>query len=219
MAQRKNSGGNNRNNNRGNRPPRDNQSRGPREENGSKDNKENAGKKATSAPSSTNDLLWFTLVLFVIAGAFLANRFYFAPKRPGIYNPNYKSPPFRKEGQLTFIDAQSKNSIVTIDIEIAKTPARQEMGLKNRRFLPANGGMLFTYLKPEPRTETMENIFLSLDVLFIDTELEVVRMVEQAAPLSAASMPSGSKVPYVLKVQGGFCEAFGIRVGDHVSFE
>lgn len=222
MAQSKNYKGNKNNKgqqsgNNDNRPPRDKQ-RPPSGDNKDGAKKEDRPKGKPSKPSANNDLVWFSVVMLIIAGSFLFNKFYLAPKRTGVYNPNYKSPPFRKEGNLNFIDAQSKRSIIEIDLEIANTVGEQNRGLMNRRFLPANGGMLYSYKESAPRTFSMQNIFLSLDVLFINRDQEITRLVEDRPPLSAASIPSGGKVQYVLLVQGGFCKAFNIRVGDHIEF-
>ncbi len=221
MAQNKNYKGNRNNKgqskNNDNRPPKD-QQRPPNNDGRDGAKKEDRSKGKPSKPSSSNDLLWFSVVMALVAGSFLFNRFYLAPKRPGVYNPNYKSPPFRKEGNLTFTDAQSKQSIIEIDLEIANTVGEQNRGLMNRRFLPANGGMLYVYKEPAPKTFSMQNIFLSLDILFIDTDHHITRIVEELPPLSAASIPSGGKVQYMLLVQGGFCKAFNIRVGDHIEY-
>lgn len=224
MAQSKNYKGNkgNRNNkgqsrNNDNRPPKDQQRPSNNDgKDGAK--KEDRSKGKPSKPSSSNDLLWFSLVMAIVAGSFLFNRFYLAPKRTGVYNPNYKSPPFRKEGTLTFIDAQAKHRIIEIDVEIADRIGEQNRGLMNRRFLPANGGMLYTYKESAPRTFSMQNIFLTLDVLFINADQEITRIAEERPPLSPASIPSGGKAQYMLLVQGGFCKAFNIRVGDHIEY-
>jgi len=224
MAQNKNYKGNRNNKgqsrNNDKRPPKDQQRPpNPKGQDGSK--KEDRSKEKPSKPSkpsANNDLLWFSVVMVLVAASFLFNKFYLAPKRVGIHNPNYKGPPFRKEGSLNFIDAQAKHSIIEIDIEIANTIGKQNRGLRNRRFLPANGGMLYTYKESGPRTFSMENVFLNLDVLFINTDQEITRIVENRPPLSVASIPSGGKVQYMLLVQGGFCKAFNIRVGDHIEY-
>jgi len=210
-------GGNNRggSNNRGDNRNRDNRPP-PKQESQAPSSKPAAPSK--SAPDTSNDLLWFMLVLFLMAGGFLFNKFYLAPRRPGIYNSNYVSPPFKKEGQLSFLDAQSGKNIIRIDIEIADRPVALNLGLKNRRFLPATGGLLFSYKEEMPRTFTMESVYLSLDILFIDGNREIIRIRKNAKPLSKESIPSGGKAQFVLQVQAGFCEAFNIRVGDYVTF-
>ncbi len=195
-----------------NRPPRDNPEQGQSSE------QQATQTKAAPANSSTNDLLWFFLVVSLITGGFLFNKYYLGPKRPGIYNSNYKSPPFRKEGKLSFLDAQEGKNIIDIDIEIANTVSEQNRGLKNRKFLPANGGFLYVYKEPSLRTFTMESIYLTLDIIFINSQQEIIRISKDAPPQSPASIPSGGEVQYVLQVQAGFCDAFNIRIGDHVEF-
>ena len=216
-------GGGNRNYNKGGgnnrkfqkRPP-SNQDMPPREDQqASSSQQTDAAPKVN--PSSSKDLLWFFLIMILVAGGFLYNKFYLGPRRPGIYNSNYVSPPFRKEGTLSFLDAQAGKNIIDIDIEIANTATEKNRGLKNRKFLPANAGYLYVYDEETPKTFTMESTYLTLDFLFISANQEIMRISKNRQPLSSASIPSGGKVLYVLQVQGGFCDAFNIRVGDFVS--
>ena len=233
MAQNKNykkgSGGNksrnynrdgNRSNNRNNR---DNYNKGGNSQHNAPKGdqappKQQKSKSSKKAPGSTNDLLWFVVVMILVAGGFLFNKYYLGPRRPGIYNSNYISPSFKQEGRLSFIDAQAGKNIVDLDIEVAKTPAERKIGLKNRKFLPANGGFLYVFGEEAIRTFTMEGVLLSLDILFIDSKHEIIRISRNTTPRSLASIPSGGKVQYVLQVQGGFCGSFNIRVGDYVEF-
>lgn len=216
-------GGNNRNHNKGGN--RDYQKRPPSNQSQQRDNQQREGSdrqqpttSPKAPPSSSNDLMWFFFLLILVAGGFLFNKYYLGPRKPGIYNSKYVSPPFRKEGQLSFLDAQAGKNIIDIDIEIANTTREQLRGLKNRNFLPANAGLLYVYNEPDLKTFTMESIFLSLDFLFINDGQEIIRISKNTHPQSPASIPSGGKVQYVLQVQGGFCDAFNIRVGDHVEF-
>ncbi len=202
---------NNRSNNQ-NRPPRDQQQQGQASE------QQAAQPQSAPAASSGNDLLWFFLVVSLVTGGFLFNKFYLGPKRPGIYNSNYVSPPFRKEGNLSFLDAQEGKNIIDIEIEIANTVREKNRGLKNRKFLPANGGFLYVYQDATLRTFTMESVYLTLDMLFINSDQEIIRISKNAQPQSPVSIPSGGKAQYVLQVQGGFCDAFNIRMGDRVEF-
>jgi len=212
---------NNKNNQRdGNRSNRDNYNKGGNgQQNAPKgDQAPSKSKPPKKSPSSDNDLLWFVLVMILVAGGFLFNKYYLGPRRPGIYNSNYVSPSFKKEGRLSFIDAQAGKNIIDLDIEVAKTPAKRNVGLKNRKFLPANGGFLYVFGEEDIRTFTMEGVLLSLDILFIDSKHEIIRISRNTTPRSPASIPSGGKVQYVLQVQGGFCGFFNIRVGDYVEF-
>jgi len=58
-----------------------------------------------------------------------------------------------------------------------------------------------------------------LDMIFINRELKIVGIVEQAAPFSLDPRSVGTPSQYVLEINGGLAKRNGIRPGDSVSFE
>ena len=124
-----------------------------------------------------------------------------------------------KEGKLFFLDAQSEEVIVGIDIEVARSTQEIEQGLMYRRSLPANAGMLFVFKEEDYRTFWMKNTFLSLDILFLNADKEIIRIAKNSTPLSEISIPSGGKAQYVVEVLAGFTDAFQIHLGDHIEFK
>ena len=59
-------------------------------------------------------------------------------------------------------------------VEIADTPEKQEKGLMGRKSLPENQGMLFIYDEPQDLSYWMKDTLISLDIIFIDDDMEVV---------------------------------------------
>ena len=123
-----------------------------------------------------------------------------------------------KEGKLSFRDAQTNNVIVDIFMEIAKSEQEIAEGLMYRKSLPANGGMLFVFDREKVQSFWMKNTFLSLDIIFLNEDKEIVKIHKNAESLSEEPISSDVKAQYVVEVLAGFTDAYEIHVGDRVSF-
>lgn len=122
---------------------------------------------------------------------------------------------FIKEGELTFTDSTG-NQLVKIDIEIADDEYQRQLGLMNRQSMDELKGMLFIF--PEERFQSfwMLNTLFSLDMIFINSNKEIVTIHKNTKPLSEQSYPSSKPSQYVLEVNAGFCERHNIKEGDKV---
>lgn len=98
-------------------------------------------------------------------------------------------------------------------VEIADTPEKQEKGLMGRKSLPKDQGMLFIYDEPQDLSYWMKNTFISLDIIFIDDDMEVVS-VKQGQPMSEEPITEDD-VQYVLEVNSNS----GIEEGDQLVIE
>ncbi len=101
-------------------------------------------------------------------------------------------------------------------VELAVTPEQRSQGLMHRKTLAPDAGMLFLYAQPGELAMWMKNTFVSLDMLFISAEGEVVRIAERTEPLSLTTIRSGSPAKGVLEVPGGTAARLGIRPGDRI---
>ena len=203
----------NRNDNRNRNDHRNNEPKNQQQTTSKKDN----APKTQAKTESSNDLLIFIVFLIALATFFLARKFYFVPKQNALYSTSANLK-FMKEGKLTFLDAQSEENMISIDIEVAKSAYEIERGLMHRRSLPANGGMLFIFDREDYRTFWMKNTYLSLDILFLNKDKEIIRISKETTPLSELSIPSGGKAMYVVEVLAGFTDAYQIHIGDHIDF-
>jgi hypothetical protein len=122
---------------------------------------------------------------------------------------------FKKEGELTIIDSVG-NQLVKIDIEIADNDYERQLGLMNRQSMEEMQGMLFIF--PEERFQSfwMMNTLFSLDILFINSQKEIVTIHKNTKPLSEQSYPSSEPAIYVLEVNAGFCERHNVKIGDKI---
>lgn len=98
-------------------------------------------------------------------------------------------------------------------VEIADTSEKQEKGLMGRESLPEDQGMLFIYDEPQDLSYWMKNTLISLDIIFIDDDMEVVS-VKQGQPMSEEPITEDD-VQYVLEVNSNS----GIEEGDQLVIE
>lgn len=98
-------------------------------------------------------------------------------------------------------------------VEIADTPEKQEKGLMGRKSLPEDQGMLFIYDEPQDLSYWMKDTLISLDIIFIDDDMEVVS-VKQGQPMSEEPITEND-VQYVLEVNSNS----GIEEGDQLVVE
>ncbi len=101
-------------------------------------------------------------------------------------------------------------------VEVAADDESREQGLMNRRFMPADHGMLFEFPETAPVSFWMKNTYIPLDMIFISPRGVVTNVVARAEPLSERVIPSGPPCAAVLEVNGGVAASIGLKVGDSV---
>jgi uncharacterized protein len=99
---------------------------------------------------------------------------------------------------------------------IAATEPRRNQGLMYVKSLPATRGMLFLFDAPQVASFWMKNTLIPLDLLFIAPDGRVIRIAENAVPLSEATIESMGVVSGVLEVAGGTSRRLGFKAGDRV---
>jgi hypothetical protein len=122
-------------------------------------------------------------------------------------------------GDPRVVIATRGGSEAAFEVEVADTPAKREMGLMYRRELPADHGMLFIFPDESVLTFWMQNTPISLDMIFIGSDLKIVGIVRDAVPFTTSARSVGAPSRYVLEIGGGVAQKRGIEVGDKVRFE
>jgi hypothetical protein len=125
---------------------------------------------------------------------------------------------FIKESKLIFLKKITKKKIVEIDIEIAYTPYERATGLMYRRSMPDTAGMLFIYEQSKPRFFWMANTYIPLDIIYVNENMQIVTIQKNTKPLSDKPIPSYKNSMYVVEVNAGFCDKYGINIGDYINF-
>jgi len=123
---------------------------------------------------------------------------------------------FSKEIAIVEINNQ------TIKAEVAKNPKEKFQGLSNRKSLPQNSGMLFTFNDYKYRTFIMRDMNFLLDIVWIKDTL--VYGCEKNVPIYAENgsfsyVKSKHEVNVVLELNAGKCEEFDIKKGDNVDIK
>ncbi len=124
--------------------------------------------------------------------------------------------PARAGGEAT-IEITSRTGVHAFAVELATTNAERSRGLMYRKKLPEGHGMLFDFKIVQPVTFWMHNTYIPLDMIFIGGDGRVLRIAENAKPLSDRLIPSGGPVRAVLEVIAGTARRLGIAPGDRVT--
>ena len=125
-------------------------------------------------------------------------------------------PTARAAGQDT-IEIVTRTGVHAFSVELATNATERAVGLMNRKELPEGRGMLFDFHDDQPVQFWMHNTYIPLDMIFIAGDGRVVRVAENAKPMSDDLIPSGRPVRAVLEVIGGTASKFGIAPGDRVT--
>jgi hypothetical protein len=128
------------------------------------------------------------------------------------------APGARADGALQRLDIVTSTGAHAYEVEVVDDEASREHGLMDRREMPANHGMLFEFPDREPVTFWMKDTYLSLDMIFIDSDGSVRRIEQRATPMSEALIPSRAPVVAVLELNAGQAAAIRLKPGDKVRF-
>ncbi len=125
---------------------------------------------------------------------------------------------FTKEGELQLLKAENDSLIASLDIEIADDDYQTETGLMYRQSMAENQGMLFVFQNMQPRSFYMKNTQIPLDIIYFNSEKEIVSIQKNAKPLDETSLPSQAASQYVLEVNAGLSDKWKLEKGDKISF-
>lgn len=181
--------------------------------------KKNKRKKVQKKNKNRKNLFWQIIaILAVLLFLFFLIRPQFGGDNKKATSGQNNVPKFKKEGTLSFFK-QSTNEEIKIDIEITDNRFEQVRGLMFRSNLPEKGGMLFIMDREELQSFWMKNTYISLDIIYVNSRFEIVKIQKYTQPQSEESVPSIKKAKYVVEVNAGFCDRFGIKEGDRISFK
>jgi uncharacterized protein len=115
----------------------------------------------------------------------------------------------RIDGSVFFIDS-ADYILKVIDVEIAETKDAITNGLMRRKPLTDKEGMLFIFDSPQKVDFWMKDVYFPLDMIFINSDKKIIRIEKECEPFSSKLISSFGLVLYVIEVNGGFCDKFGI---------
>ncbi|WP_345006682.1 DUF192 domain-containing protein [Snuella lapsa] len=125
---------------------------------------------------------------------------------------------FKKEGELSIFKSTSDSLKISLDIEIADTDYEIQTGLMYRNSMQNNQGMLFVFKDAQERYFYMKNTRIPLDIIFISENNAIVSFQKNAKPFDESSLPSNLPAKYVLEVNAGLIDTWGLNVGDSIRY-
>ena len=125
---------------------------------------------------------------------------------------------FKKDGELKIKAASSDSIITTLDIEIADDDYSTQTGLMYRKSMKNKQGMLFIFPDSDYRSFYMKNTEISLDIIYISEDKQIVSIQKNAKPLDETSLPSEAPAKFVLEVNGGLSDLWKLEKGDFIEF-
>ncbi|HET7481303.1 MAG TPA: DUF192 domain-containing protein [Actinomycetota bacterium] len=108
---------------------------------------------------------------------------------------------------------------VLIQVEVAETEQAREKGLMDRRSLPDDRGMLFTFPQPTRGAFWMKDTLIPLSIAFIDQSSTIVS-IQDMDPCRTEPCPTyapDADYNAALEVNQGAFERWGVNVGDRVT--
>jgi len=121
--------------------------------------------------------------------------------------------------EITHHDSGQPPRKYPFQVWVADTDQRAEQGLMFVSDLPESMGMVFPIQPPRVETMWMKNTYIELDMLFIDKDGRVRKIIERAAPMSLQTLSSEVPVAAVLELKGGEVAKLGLRTGDTVQWK
>lgn len=124
-------------------------------------------------------------------------------------------------GQMLPITAKVTIKGTVIELEVARTPQEQAIGLMFRTSLADNRGMLFPFAEARQVGFWMRNCKIPLDMIFLrDGVVQAIQV--NAPPCQSDPCPvyePDVPVDQVIELRGGRSQELGLAVGDRLSIE
>ena len=131
---------------------------------------------------------------------------------------NTETAAFTREGLLNIYQGKSDSVRHGLVIEIAETEYETQTGLMYRKKMDEAAGMLFIFPEERMHSFYMKNTHIPLDILFIKSDLTVANIARNTKPLDETGIPSAEPVQYVLEINAGMSDRWGIEPGDRIRF-
>ena len=135
-------------------------------------------------------------------------------KEVGPFNSNLKN--YNVKLQILNKD---KKQIAEFATAIADDNYKRRVGLMNLNSLPKNNAMLFIFEESQVIEMWMKNTVIPLDMLFIDKNNIITKIVTNTTPFALATISSKNPVNRVLEINAGLSDKLGIKVGKVVKIK
>ena len=112
-----------------------------------------------------------------------------------------------------------KPDTVTFVVEVVSEERDIRKGLAGRDSLENSRGMLFVLDRTKDNAFWMSGMKFSLDLIFLDTEMKVIGIMENLQPCTQCDIYRPAKpAAYALEINSGLARKRGIAIGDSMVF-
>ena len=107
---------------------------------------------------------------------------------------------------------------VPMRVEVFAHHGDRVQGLSGRESLPETEGALFVFDESNYHGIWMRDMRFALDIIWIDSEFKIIDIEEDVTPSTFPKIfEPRSPAHFVLEVNSGYVESFGIEIGDRVT--
>ncbi len=121
--------------------------------------------------------------------------------------------PARAEVQMPVVELGA--GMYRIEAEVAYTMQTRQLGLMNRRSMPAQHGMVFVFPMDAGHCMWMKNTLLPLSVAFLDAQGRIIN-VEDMQPQTEDNHCAAAPARYALEMNLGWFKERGLKRGDQI---
>lgn len=122
------------------------------------------------------------------------------------------------DSRVHFLSAED-DTITTIRSAVAESEEERNAGLMDIENLPEDSGMLFLFDDEQQRSFWMANTPLSLDIIYVNSDMEIVRIHQGTTPFSERQYRSDEPAQYAVEVNSGFTINHDIVEGMRIAYE
>lgn len=128
----------------------------------------------------------------------------------------------KQSAVVTFLPDNSTS--LTITCKVASSPEQLLKGLMYKEKLSKGEGMLFVFDYPRNVSYWMKNVLIPLDIIFLDENCTVINIENAEVEANASDdelkrYHSVSPAKWVVEINQGLCNSYGIEKGTEVSIE
>lgn len=142
------------------------------------------------------------------------------PFVPGLVNVGTTSSLNLQMENISIVSSTGQTN--NLRVYIANTNLEREQGLMNVSTLPQNEGMIFIFNDaPKIRTFWMKNTVIPLDMIFFNSNFQLVYIQNDATPCNTANCTiysSQFNSLYVLETNAGWAASHDLQPGDVIKF-
>lgn len=105
-----------------------------------------------------------------------------------------------------------------VKVEIVTGSKAQQKGLGGRKSLCENCGMLFVFPERKKTSFWMKDMNFDLDIIWV-ADSKISYISKNADHSSLERMNPGTPSDMVLELNAGFCDKYGVKIGDEALLE